>query len=85
MTQVESSKTQLSVDVVIGITRDRLSRRNLVLPTQPPTEPSTGVSSYNPIRFAHGTLAEIVRPANHNTVEVSYLPVNFGARFSRKA
>ncbi len=73
LTQVESDKTQLSVDAFVGITRDRLSRHNLVLPTQPPTEPSEGMSSYNPIRFAHGTLAEVVRPANHDTVELCYL------------
>ena len=69
VTQVESSKTQLSVDVFVGITRDRLSRLNLVLPTQPPTEPFAGMSGYNSIRFAHGTLAKVVGPANHHTVE----------------
>ncbi len=71
--QEELGKTQLTVEILVGITRDRLSRRNLMLPTQPPTEPSTGMSGYNPIRFTHGTLAEIVRPANHDTVEVGYL------------
>ena len=39
--QVESDKTQLSVDVFVGITRDRLSRHNLVLSTQPPPHLST--------------------------------------------
>ena len=71
--QEESDKTQRSVDVFVGITRDRLSRHNLVLPTQPPTEPVAGMSGYHPIRFAHRTLAEIVRPSNHDTVALCYL------------
>ena len=71
--QEELDKTQLTVEIFVGITRDRLSRLNLMLPTQPPTEPSTGMSGYNPIRFAHRTLAEVVRPANHDAVELCYL------------
>jgi hypothetical protein len=68
--QVESSEAQLFVEILIGIARDCLSRLNLVLPTQPPTEPSYGMSSYNPVRFTDGTLAEVVRPSNHDTVEL---------------
>ena len=71
--QEELDKAQLTVKILVGIMRDRLSRLNLMLPTQPPTEPSTGMSGYNPIRFPDGTLAEVVRPANHNAVELRYL------------
>ncbi len=71
--QVESDEAQLAVQILLGKARDRLSRLNLVLPTQPPTEPVAGMSGYNPIRFTHGTVAEVVRPTNHDTVELCYL------------
>ena len=71
--QVESDQAQLSVEILVGIARDGLSRLNLVLATQPPAEPSHGMSSYNPVRLAHGTLAEVVRPSHHHEVEMRYL------------
>ena len=73
MAQVESSEAQLFVEILIGIARDGLSCLNLVLPTQPPAEPSYGMSGYDPIRFANRTLAEVVRPSHHNAVEMRYL------------
>ena len=73
MAQIESGKAQLFVEILIGIARECLSRRNLVLTTQPPTEPFQGMLSYDPVRFTDGTLAEIVRPPNHDTVKLSYL------------
>ena len=71
--QVESDQAQLSVEILVGIARDGLSRLNLVLATQPPTEPSHGMSSYDPVRLAHGTLSEVVRPSHHHEVEMRYL------------
>ena len=71
--QAEQDKSQLTMQMLIGITRDRLSRLHLVLPTQPPTEPFAGMLGYDPIGFTHGPLAKVVRPSHHDAVELAYL------------
>ena len=70
--QLELDQTQLTMQIFIGIARET-SRLHLVLPTQPPTEPDSGMSGNDPVRLAHGTLAEVVRPTLHGLVQPAYL------------
>ena len=65
----ETARPNSSYRDVVGIARD--PRPHLVLSTQPPTEPFAGMSGYNPIWFTDGSLAKVVRPSNHDAVELA--------------
>jgi len=73
--QAELGQSQRRVQVLVGEVCIAPSLL-LVFPTQPPTEPFTGMVSDPSIGVADRTLAKVVRPTHHHLVESTDLLVH---------